>query len=350
MPRLPLPWSKKRGSRLAGRVFTGIVGEVLFFALLFLFGLTSIAAALSSRFAFYAQAAVPAGLGFWIFLVASIVVAIAGGAGMAYRIFSVGASSERRAALAKRTGALDLVGRPPQETRSFPNVPQGANLNDSPGIRLAYRLPSTGSPVVRVAASVLLALLWVGTWLVLVVVAVTGLISGTPRPVLTFLLLPLGAIGFWAARFSLRQLREAAGVGATIVEISDNPLMPGEKYRLYVAQYGNLRLRRLRIALVCQEESIFRQGTDVRTDHHDAAEVVICSDKNISIDPKGAWEQEFEFLVPAGAMHSFQSPHNAVNWKIVVAGESRPWPSFCRSFPVVVHPSRVPEKTAQSLR
>lgn len=336
MPRLPLPWSKKRGSRLVNRVFSGVIGEVLFFASLFLLGVFVIALTVAGRV--NQQDASPAGFAFWILLIASIVLLIIGGAGLTYRILRVGASNERRAALAKRTGSLQFVGRPEAELKSLPNVPQGTELINSPGVRLAYRLPSTGSPAIRVSAAAVLSLLWSGTWLVLCAVAINGFWTGVPKPMLTFLLIPLGAIAIWSGRYFLRHLREAAGVGATIVEISSNPLQPGHTYQLYVAQYGNLRLRRLRVMMICEEEAIFRQGTDVRTDRHVTSEVVICNEKNVSIDPKAAWEQEFDMLVPQSAMHSFQSPHNAVRWKIVVSGESRPWPSFSRSFPVVVHP------------
>lgn len=338
MPFLPQPWSKKRGSRLAARVFSGVVGEALFYAFLFLIGVFAVTLTIAGRFTSGGGPAVPIGIGFWSFLITSIALLITGGGGLAYRILRVGASSERRSALARRTGSLDLVGRPARQTRALPNVPQGGDLGDSPGIRLAYRLPSTASPVTRVAAAAVLALLWCGVWVVLAVVAVTGIWMGTPRPMLTFLLLPLGGIGIWTARYFLRQLRESAGVGATIVEISDNPLRPSSSYRLFVAQFGKLRLRRLRVTLVCEEESIFRQGTDVRIDRHLASETVICNEKNVSIDPEAPWEEEFELKVPPRAMHSFQSPHNAVHWKVVVSGESRPWPSFSRSFPVVVHP------------
>lgn len=340
MPRLPRPWSKKRGSRLAARVFSGLVGEVLFFAFLFLIGLFATALTIANQALQQTMLGTPASIGFWTFLIASIVLAITGGGGLAYRILRVGASSERRAALAQKTGEFDLVGRQSRPRRSLPYVPQGVALNDSPGMRLAYRLPTSGSPVTRVAAAALLATLWCSVWVVLAAVALSGLWYGTPRPLLTFLLLPLGAIGIWTARYFLRQLREAAGVGATIVEISDLPLTPGGNYRLFVAQFGRLRLRRLRVLLVCEEEAIFRQGTDVRTDRHLALEETIYSDKNVLIDPEAAWEQEFDVNIPVGAMHSFQSPHNALYWKIVVTGESRPWPSFSRSFPVVVHPRR----------
>lgn len=343
MLRIPQPWSKKRGGRLAARVFSGVVGEVLFFVVLFLVGLFGVALTLAAEILRRTEREIPAAMvqtemAAWIFLIAAIVLMITGVGGVTYRIMRIGASDERRAALAKRRGGLDLGGPQNQPARELPNVPQGNDLSDSPGIRLAYRLPSHGSPMASVAAAALLALLWCGTWVVLAAVAVSGFWWRTPRPMLTFLLLPLGAIGVWTARYFLRQLRESAGVGATIVEISGNPLAPGKPYRLYVAQYGKLKLRRLRVQLVCEEEAIFRQGTDVRVDRHVVCETTIFADKSVLVDPGTPWEQEFDMIVPHSAMHSFQSPHNAVSWKILVAGESRPWPSFCRSFPVVVHP------------
>ena len=38
-------------------------------------------------------------------------------------------------------------------------------------------------------------------------------------------------------------------------------------------------------------------------------------------------------------MHSFQSRHNVVRWKLVVRGEAEAWPMFERGFPIVVYPA-----------
>lgn len=343
MLRIPQPWSKKRGSRLAARFFSGVVGEVVFFIALLLVGLFGFALTIAVVILRRTSAEpppvlVPEGLATSLFLISALVLTVTGIGGITYRIMRIGASDERRAALAKRRSGLEIGGRSHGPTRTLPNVPESGDLNNSPGIRLAYRLPASGSPIANVSAAALLALLWCGTWAVLAAVAVSGFWWGTPRPMLTFLLLPLGGIGVWSARYFLRQLRESAGVGATIVEISKNPLLPGEVCRVYVAQFGKLKLRRLRVQLVCEEEAIFRQGTDVRIDRHVVCESIIFAEKSVSVDSRTPWEQEFDMLVPKSAMHSFQSPHNAVTWKILVEGESRPWPSFCRSFPVVVHP------------
>ena len=99
---------------------------------------------------------------------------------------------------------------------------------------------------------------------------------------------------------------------------------------------------RLRVELVCEEETTYRQGTDLRIDRHQAYTQILHTQRDLSIDPYAPWEQELAVKLPADAMHSFQSAHNAVCWKITVSGDARPWPSFCQSFPVVVHPPAGP--------
>jgi hypothetical protein len=37
-------------------------------------------------------------------------------------------------------------------------------------------------------------------------------------------------------------------------------------------------------------------------------------------------------------MHSFQTPHNGVRWKLVVQGQVEGWPEFERGFAIVVYP------------
>ena len=38
-------------------------------------------------------------------------------------------------------------------------------------------------------------------------------------------------------------------------------------------------------------------------------------------------------------MHSFQSNHNEVNWKLIVKGDVVGWPSYERVFQIVVTPA-----------
>ncbi len=314
----------------------GTVGEAAFFAALFLAGVFILALTLAQRFVAGPWPPLATGLGFWTLVALAAGMILMAGTSLLWGVLQIGSSRERRNVMAGRAEELELMGR---AAREFPAVPRGVNLTDSPGTRLTYRLPATSWPGKRLAAATALALMWNTVWLVLLAAVIAGFWSDSPRWVLTALLFPLAGIGVWVLRYYVRCLREASGVGATIVEIDEHPLQPGGSYRAHVIQLGRMTLRRLRVELICEEESTFRQGTDIRVDRHRILSEIIQEQYNVTIDLGRPWEQEFQLQIPSGAMHSFRSPHNAVHWKVIVSGEARPWPSFCQSFPVVVQPA-----------
>jgi hypothetical protein len=346
MPRFPTPWSKKRGTRILGNSLTGIAGEVAFYACLFLIGVFGLSLVLINRFAPYIEMpseALSTSLSSWVFGVLSVAAIITGGVTLFIRLMGIGASSERRSVIADRAGSLEMIGPTADDSSALPSVPRGRSLTDSPGERLTYRLAAE-VPEGGILGPATLALLWNAVWFVLLAVVVSGFAYGNPRWILAGLLVPFGAIGAWSFRFFLAQLRQHAGVGPTIVEISNHPLFPGERYRLFVAQMGRLDLKRLTVQLTCEEETFYRQGTDVRVETHEAFVQVLLKERDVLVDPQAPWEQQLAFDLPDNVMHSFVGTHNAIRWKIVVCGESKPWPSFCRSFPVVVHPPGLPPK------
>lgn len=358
MPRFPRswfprPWSKKRGQRTLGNDLSGIAGEVAFYTLLFLIGVFGLSLVLIIRLAPASVANVPSGalssgafstsLSTWIVGILSVAAMMTGGGGLIFRLMRVGASNERRSALATRAGALEkgaieLIGPPSEDDLAkLPNVPRVRSMTDSPGERLTYRL-AVKSPGSGILGPATLALLWNAVWFILLAVAVSGFWYGRPRWFLAVLLVPFALIGVWSFRFFLAQLRQHAGVGPTIVEISSHPLYPGQEYELFVSQTGRLKLKRLTVQLTCEEETFYRQGTDVRVECHESFTQVLCKERDLLVDPQVPWEQQLIFELPKNVMHSFVGTHNAIRWKIVVFGVSRPWPSFYRSFPVVVHP------------
>lgn len=343
------PWSKKRGQRISGHALRGVVGEAFFYVCLFLIGVFGLSLVVFERLAPDRAPDVSAedlsiGLASWVFGTLSVAAILSGTAGLVLRLGRIGASSERRSAIATRARSRELVGVTADETPTLPNVPRGRALTESPGERLTYRLAPATPPSDRLTGPAVLTLLWNAVWFVLLAVVVSGFWTARPRWILTGLLVPFAWIGVWSFRFFVKRLRQFAGVGPTIVEISDHPLYPGGHYRLFVAQMGRLRLRRLRIFLVCEEETFFRQGTDVRVERGEACRLTIHQDVNVRVDPRSPWEQQLRVEVPESVMHSFVGAHNAIRWKVVVSGESRPWPSFCRSFPVVVHPPGLPPR------
>ena len=349
MPRFPRPWSKKRGERIVGTALSGVAGEVAFYACLFLTGVFGISLVLITRFAPEQAPNVPSGalqssLSSWIFGILSVAAIGSGAGGLFFRLMRLGASSERRSAIASRTVAIEMMGQAGEESQRLPSVPRGRSLTDSPGERLTYRLAPESRGGSDVVGPATLALLWNAVWFVLLAVVVSGFWYGRPRYILAGLLVPFGAIGVWSFRFFLAQLRQHAGIGPTIVEISDHPLYPGQQYQLFVSQTGRLHLNRLKIQLTCEEETFYRQGTDVRVERYIAFTQVLSKQRDVVVDPQAPWEQQLALDLPEGIMHSLVGSHNAIRWKIDVIGESRPWPSFCRSFPVVVHPPGLPPK------
>ena len=351
MPRIPTPWSKKRGERILGNAFTGVAGEAAFYVSLFLIGVFGLSLILLTRFA---PLRVPVGppepipgnsLGFWVFGTLAIAAIMSGGLSLLFLLIRVGASSERRSVLADRAGSIEMIRTPVESAAKLPTVPRGSWLTDSPGERLRYRLPADTAEV-GIFGPATLALLWNSVWFVLLAVAVAGFWNGPSRPILTCLLFPFGAIGWWSFRFFLRQLRQQAGVGSTIVEISGHPLVPGGEYQLFVCQTGRMKLKRLVVELICEEQSFYRQGTDVRVERHQAFSQILWKARDVVVDPQCPWEQQLGIAIPPDVMHSFVGTHNAIEWKLVVRGKSQPWPSFCRNFRVVVHPPDWDPKTS----
>jgi len=331
-------WEKKRGDRRTGSEFVGGLGEALFFGVLFLLGALSLAYVAVSRVITTTPQLYQPGFGFWLMVLVMVSFTLLGGSGVIYTALQVGTSAERRSAMARRAADLDLIGDALPSHREFPTIPRDANLTNSPGIRLAYRLPVThAGPWVLFAATAFF-LIWNGITSVLVMVAIKAHMAGRPDWLLTIFVLPFVAIGGWATYYFAQQMLLHTGIGPTSVEISDHPLIPGQSYRVYLSQAGRLHMRSLELLLICEEETTFRQGTDIRTQRCRVYRETVLHATDFPIKPSDAFEHQCELRIPALAMHSFRAKHNAVHWMLVARGQAKSWPEFERSFPVIVYP------------
>ena len=295
MPRLPQPWSKKRGKRFLGVALRGVAGEVAFYAGLFMVGVFAFSLVILNRFApevrpentlDVASESMSGGLASWILGILSLAAIVTGGAGLVFRLVRLGASNEFRSVLANRAGSIEVMGPAQGESPKLPSVPRGRSLTESPGERLTYRLASDTSPAAGFAGPAILTVLWNTVWFVLLAVVVSGFWYGRPRWIMVGLLVPFAGIGIWSFRFFLSQLRKQAGVGPTIVEISDQPLYPGQQVQIFVSQSGRLRLKRIKVQLTCEEETFFRQGTDVRVERFQAFCADLEKQRDVRVDPE----------------------------------------------------------------
>ena len=262
-----------------------------------------------------------------------------GGAGLWRSLARWGKSEERRAArkaTRPRTGGQVAATVPP-------GVPACDDMVNSPGTVLRFRLPLESPENWTLLGFGLFAVLWNVVLILLAINAGLDLLGGRTDWLLLAVLVPFAVVGAAGIAVFARALLLATAVGPTQLEISDHPLRPGGTYDLILAQGGSGTFRELELALELEEQATFRQGTDTRTERMVVWRTPLGSWQGVQVSPGTRFEAGATLSLPAMAMHSFVSEHNAVSWRVVVRGQPARWPAFTRSFPVIVFPAADPE-------
>ena len=261
---------------------------------------------------------------------------VIGAGGLIYTVFRWGKSAERRAALAHRAAERDIFGGRSGDPQ-YPFVPQGADLTNSPGTKLKFRLPMANSPGWAVFGTLAFCVCWNGV-VIVASILLSRHLTGQSKWLLWLFIVPFVLIGLGAIAVFLRQLLITAGIGPTLVEISDHPLYPGRRYQVVLLQSGRLKVNSLRVSLCCEETATYRQGTDTRTESREVYRQELLRREGFHIRSGLPLESEIELDLPKGAMHSFAAQHNEINWTLVVEGDLHGWPDYRRAFPVIVRP------------
>lgn len=315
----------------------GSVGEAAFFGALCLLGLLCLTIVIAWQVFSPETQVYRIGFGFWVMVTVCSSFFLIGGAGFIYRVMRVATSAEHRWVLAENSSGI-----PGKGLQSRMGVPPGLpglqRFTDSPGTKLAFRLPGSQPDVMPLILRSLFALAWNGMTAILLAIAVTSLRSRVDWVMLLVLVFFI-AVGYYAGRAFFRSLWRLTKIGPTTLEVDDLPLVAGQEYRLYLAQYGRMALRKLQITLVCEEQATYHHGTDLRTERQVVSSSLLLDQGRHRVDFGMPLELECDFMLPVDSMHSFQSDHNSIQWKFLVEGEANRWPSFCRSFPVVVYPA-----------
>jgi hypothetical protein len=281
------------------------------------------------------------GYSWWIYLLISIPVAfiVIGAGGLIYSLLHWGKSAERRAAITQRVQDRDLFGTNVSTQVEYPNVPQRTDITNSPGTKLLYRLPNDTSPGWLLFGTLLGCVIWNGLVTIMVFFAVRGHLAGKPDWILTFFSIPFLLVGIFLIVFFIRQLLLAAGIGPTLLEISDHPLYPGGEYQVFLSQPGRLTVNSLSLSLICNEEATYRQGTNTRTETRQVFRQELFRRDNFEIPAGLSFETNCSLEVPEGVMHSFKSMHNAIDWTLVVEGDIANWPDLKRAFSIIIYPA-----------
>lgn len=277
----------------------------------------------------------------WALLAVPVSFIVIGLGGLVYSVLNWGKSAERRAALAHRLDEGRLFTANGRTAAAAPPefLPDDVDLTNSPGTKLRYRLPMAASPGWTLFGLLAFGLVWNGIVIACVVSAVRRHFLGHPDWLHTLFIIPFAVVGIGVLVFFVRQLLITMGVGPTRLEISDHPLHPGENYRVFLSQSGHLSIEKLSVALLCEEEAIFREGTSVRRETQCVYRQEMFHREGFEIQRGLPFEAEFDLAIPLDVMHSFAARHNKINWLLVVEGKIPRWPDMKRSFPVIIHPA-----------
>ena len=91
----------------------------------------------------------------WSLLLLPLSFIAIGGTGLVYAVLGWGKSPEHLAAISQLGRRLELFEESTPLARDYPNVPRDANLTNSPGTRLKYRLPITTTQGWKLVAAAL---------------------------------------------------------------------------------------------------------------------------------------------------------------------------------------------------
>ena len=329
---------KKRGERRTGSNWLGSVGEAVFCGSLFLLGTLLLSVIVGAQVVQPNPGQFAFGVGGWLLILVTCSSIVLGAGGLIWTVLRIGTSVERRSALARQAADTDIVHAAVPRPRNYPTVPTFDGLINSPGIELAYRLPATQTPGWRLLALTIFAMLWSFMVFLLTASVIRGHVAGKHEWLLTAVLVGFWCVCYWSVREFLQLLVHNSGLGQTTIEISDLPLAPGREYLASLVQHGNVTMQSLQMWLVCEEEATFTQGTDIRTETREVFRQTCFERADFGIEPGRPFSEVCRLAVPRAAMHSFQSAHNVVRWKLVVKGTADRGIAFERGFPVVVYP------------
>lgn len=330
---------KKRGTRRTGPRWTGMIAEALLFLALIVAGayglywlIGSVLLAEGSRH------------GIWLWFAVVIPLALLGYGimGLSLLLWQSAASSERRAAAVRKATDWELpagLSKPGQI--SLPGIPSYHTVTDSPGVRLAYRLPPDAAKGWISFTMAAVCVVWNTLVAIFVYHVVQQHLNEDPnRWLLTWLIVPFVIASGWTLAALIRQVVLDIIMGTTRVEVSDHPFYPGGRFQGRVSQTGRSHVRWYEVKLVCDEQAVYQQGTDTRQASNRVQDIPLFKQRKFDITPRETFEAEFDVPVPASAMHSFVAGHNAILWSIVVSGRMARWGEFERRFPVFIYPVR----------
>ena len=266
------------------------------------------------------------------------VMCLIGGVMVAKALWKVGASAERRSAIFSGANQVELLNEIRKRRGDLPNVPSRSN-SPQKGTQLPFRIVASRQSFWGLLTAGVLCLMFVVIVAVLLVTAYIKMKMGRTDWVAGLLAIPTSFAAAWSFYRFLRQFFKTTSIGPSVIELERYPIIPGISNRVFLSQSGRMRLKLLDVHLVCVEEATFNQGTNTLTEKNRIYSTRLFRKRGIKLSSKSPFQTTFEFTVPAGAMHSFNSNCNRITWQIEMHGQTKGFPQVVRSFEIVVIPA-----------
>ncbi len=261
----------------------------------------------------------------WIIGIIPLIFILVGFGGMihAWRGTSSKASLTTISAASEQTGS-ELV----QESW----LPSGGNVERLHSGEVC--LKPLASPTGKVIGVLFMAVFWNGIISIFLYQAVEAFRHGRPEWVLMCFLMPFVLIGL-ALLAGVVYFVLAAFNPVPRLYLSKESFVLGETLELRWEFRGSVsRLCSLCISLKGSEEVEYRRGT---TTYHDKREFYSATAVEL-----GAFSNmqsgSTSFAIPKDSMHSFESSHNKISWKVNVHAEIAKWPDVNENFEILVLP------------
>jgi hypothetical protein len=253
-------------------------------------------------------------------------------------------------------GMTVLAGRSARASQPPPKVDASAQIIDpiatvpslfpppTAGTILNVRLESEDSPMAVFIGMTFAAGFWNVIMAVFIVGMAQGWLKGKGDWCLTLFLIPFTLIGLGllaAVLYAGYQLVLSWLVRPIWLEVDAHPVRIGGEFGWLVQQTGRFTLRSANVRLLCIESATYRQGTSDTTDTKTTHTLPLPSTAEEGL-PRGL------FAVPADVMHSFESGHHKISWKLELTGQVL-GVTYSTAFPVVLVPAGATRAVARDV-
>ena len=268
-------------------------------------------------------------------------------------LWSVGASAERRQALASQAGEIELFAEFRRQRDDLPTVPT-ALFPPVPGLKYPYRLLASRQSLWGMITAGVLSIVFAVVSAMLVITAIVKYIKFETTPFTAkqisteqfsadwfagALAIPVALVAIWALYKFVGQLLKLTSIGATTVEFSRYPLFPGEEVEIFLSQIARSRLKFIDVVLKCVEQTTFNEGTNTLTEQREVFAERLFRKRGVESSYEHPFETMFNMTIPEGAMHTFSSSCNRIVWKIEIRSQIKGYPEVIRNFEFILQPT-----------